>query len=138
MARLTIIIPALGPTEPFEATLASVLANRPEDADVVVTHAGSYGDPYDLAGEVNFVELPPGSGLVECLNLALLACDSDFVHLLAPGVEVMLVPNNQPFLLPLPSIGPQAPGTTVDVNPQPTTQAPEPTPLPSPTPTATP
>jgi hypothetical protein len=88
VARLSIIIPALGPTEPFEATLASVLANRPDDCDIVVTHAGSYGDPYDLAGEVNFVELPPGTGLVECLNLSLLACDSDFVHLLASGTEV--------------------------------------------------
>jgi regulator of protease activity HflC (stomatin/prohibitin superfamily) len=62
----------------------------------------------------------------------------NYINKIAPGVEVMLVPNNQPFLLPLPSTGAQTPGTSLDLNPQPTTQAPAPTPLPSPTPTATP
>jgi regulator of protease activity HflC (stomatin/prohibitin superfamily) len=51
-----------------------------------------------------------------------------YITKLAPGVQVMLVPNNTPYLLPLPTmeqVGPVAPSTF-------------PTPLPTPEPTATP
>lgn len=88
MARLSIVIPAFGPMELVEATLASVLANRPEDCEVVMAHQGPYDDPYELAGEVHFVEVPEEFELIAALNAAVGACDSDFVHLLAPGVEV--------------------------------------------------
>jgi prohibitin 1 len=56
-----------------------------------------------------------------------------YITKLSPGVQVMLVPNNAPYLLPLPTIGPAAPGEA----PLPT-PAPSPTALPSPTPTSTP
>jgi regulator of protease activity HflC (stomatin/prohibitin superfamily) len=59
-----------------------------------------------------------------------------YINKIAPGVQVMLVPNNQPFLLPLPTVGPPAPETTTGSNPAVPTPLPQPTPLP--TPTATP
>jgi regulator of protease activity HflC (stomatin/prohibitin superfamily) len=55
----------------------------------------------------------------------------NYINKLSPGIEVMLVPNNTPYLLPLPQVGPLATETAV-------IPTPEPTPLPQPTPTATP
>jgi len=55
-----------------------------------------------------------------------------YITKLSPGIQVMLVPNDTPYLLPLPTIGPSAPLTA---SPSPT---PLPTPLPTPEPTATP
>ena len=65
-----------------------------------------------------------------------------YITKLAPGVQVMLVPNNAPYLLPLPTLG--APsvdtsGTSSSSSGSSTTiPAPSPTPLPTPEPTATP
>jgi regulator of protease activity HflC (stomatin/prohibitin superfamily) len=50
-----------------------------------------------------------------------------YITKLAPGVQVMLVPNNAPYLLPLPSLN----GATPTVTPAPATS-------PTPAPTATP
>jgi len=50
-----------------------------------------------------------------------------YITKLSPNIEVMLVPNNTPYLLPLQAIGPSAP-TGLTVLP-----TPEPTPLPTPT-----
>jgi regulator of protease activity HflC (stomatin/prohibitin superfamily) len=61
-----------------------------------------------------------------------------YINKIAPGVQVMLVPNNTPFLLPLPTIGPPAQSTT-EASPTPApTPLPLPTALPTPAPTATP
>jgi regulator of protease activity HflC (stomatin/prohibitin superfamily) len=60
----------------------------------------------------------------------------NYINKLSPGIQVMLVPNNQPFLLPLPEVGPPAPGTATDTSTLVPTPLPSPTPLP--TPTATP
>ena len=57
-----------------------------------------------------------------------------YITKLSPGIQVMLVPNDTPYLLPLPTIGPSAP-LTDSPSPSPT---PLPTPLPTPEPTATP
>jgi regulator of protease activity HflC (stomatin/prohibitin superfamily) len=54
-----------------------------------------------------------------------------YITKLSPGVQVMLVPNNAPYLLPLPTIGPPAPSEALVPTPSPTA-------LPSPTPTSTP
>lgn len=88
MARLTIILPALGTATQLEETLVSVLQNRPDDSDLLVVHPGNYADPYDLAGEVNFLSLPSGTGLLAALDAAIEAADSDLLHILAPGTEV--------------------------------------------------
>ena len=79
MARLTIILPALGSDTQLEETLVSVLQNRPDDSDVLVVHPGNYDDPYELAGEVNFLPMPAGSGLLACLNAAIQGADSQGV-----------------------------------------------------------
>ena len=50
-----------------------------------------------------------------------------YITKLSPNIEVMLVPNNTPYLLPLQAIGPSAP-TGLTMLP-----TPEPTPLPTPT-----
>ncbi len=50
----------------------------------------------------------------------------EYIQKLAPNISVMLLPADNPFLFPLPNIGPPAPETTtVTVTPEPT---PEPTP----------
>jgi regulator of protease activity HflC (stomatin/prohibitin superfamily) len=56
-----------------------------------------------------------------------------YIQKLAPGVQVMLVPNNAPYLLPLPTLGPAAPSTEGQSTPEPA-----PTSQPTPAPTATP
>lgn len=88
MARLSIVIPALGSPGPLEATLLSVLENRPDDCDILVVNPGTYDDPYDLADEVLFLEQSADAGLVACLNAGVAAGDSDLIHILAPGVIV--------------------------------------------------
>lgn len=54
-----------------------------------------------------------------------------YIQKLSPNIQVMLLPSDNPFLFPLPTIGPPEPVST----PVPT---PEPTPLPAPAPTETP
>jgi regulator of protease activity HflC (stomatin/prohibitin superfamily) len=56
-----------------------------------------------------------------------------YIQKLAPGIQVMLVPNNAPYLLPLPTMGPPAPQAAI-VSPTPVPTLP----VPSPTPTAAP
>jgi regulator of protease activity HflC (stomatin/prohibitin superfamily) len=56
-----------------------------------------------------------------------------YINKLSPGIQVMLVPNNAPYLLPLPTMGPPAQSATqVSPTPVPT---PLPTPIPTPVPT---
>jgi GT2 family glycosyltransferase len=86
--RLSIVIPVLGDQKPLDDTLVSVLENRPANCELLVVHNQSYSDPYDLAGEVQFLEAPRGAGFVECVNLGVAACRAPVVHVLACGVEV--------------------------------------------------
>ena len=87
MPSLSIIIPALGPTDLLESTLVSVLENRPRSCEILVVLGCEYDDPYQLKGEVQFISAEPGSGLVECLNLGIQASQAPIVHVLASGVE---------------------------------------------------
>jgi GT2 family glycosyltransferase len=86
--RLSILIPALNSPERLEHTLVSVLANRPEQCEVVVVLAHPYDDPYDLLDEVRFVAARRGAGLAECANLGMRECHAPIVHLLACGAIV--------------------------------------------------
>jgi GT2 family glycosyltransferase len=86
--RLSIVIPVLGDLKPLDDTLVSILEDRPANCELLVVHNTPYDDPYELAGEVQFIEAPPQSGFVECLNLGLSASRAPVVHLLACGVEV--------------------------------------------------
>lgn len=88
VSRLSIIIPVLGNPTLLDDTLVSVLENRPAHCEILVVHAKPYDDPYDLAGEVRFIEAGRKAGWIECVNLALAASESPFVHTLACGVEV--------------------------------------------------
>jgi hypothetical protein len=86
--RLSILVPLSGPITPFETTLASVLQNRPADCDVLVVHPESYDDPWSLSNEVQFLEAPEGTPLLEMLDASLPYVRGDVVHLVAGGVEV--------------------------------------------------
>lgn len=53
----------------------------------------------------------------------------EYIQKLGPNIQVMLLPSDNPFLFPLPDIGPQIGGSTETVTPTPNM----PTPLPTPT-----
>lgn len=88
MARLSIIIPAVGGTELLEAGLVSVLQHRPAGSEVLVVLPYPYDDPYNIQDEVRFINARPGAGFVECLNAGLAEAAGDVVHTLAAGMEV--------------------------------------------------
>lgn len=88
MPRLSIIIPVPDDLKGLEETLVSVLENRPEDCQIVVVIGGNYDDPYDLAGEVDFVQAGRGVGLIGCINAGICASRAPIVHPLLCGVEV--------------------------------------------------
>jgi hypothetical protein len=86
--RLSIIIPLLGNSTRLESTLVSVLENRPADCEILVVLGAPYDDPYDLAGEIRFLQVPKGMGLVGGLNVGIEACESPVIHVLSAGMEV--------------------------------------------------
>ena len=88
MPRLSIVIPCLTGFEPLETTLASVLQNRPEDCEILVPHDGAYGDPYELQGEVRFVETAADAPPAEIVAAGCNAARGVVLHLLEPGTEI--------------------------------------------------
>jgi hypothetical protein len=88
VVRLSIVIPVLGNLKRLEDTLVSVLENRPARCQVVVVLNQPYDDPYDLKGEITFVQAAGGTGLVASLSEAIRAAEGTIVHLLTCGVEV--------------------------------------------------
>jgi hypothetical protein len=84
---LSIIIPAGDDVSLFEDTLAAVLRNRPRACEVIVPHAGTYADPYELASEVWFIELAAGATHGECLAHAIEKAAGDVLHVLSPGCD---------------------------------------------------
>ena len=83
MPRLSIVIPCAHGADSFEDTLVSVLQNRPSDCEVLVVQPQAYDDPYDLCGEVRFVEATTGSSLVDLINVGVRSSRGDCVHLLS-------------------------------------------------------
>ena len=88
MIRLSVIIPLLGDSRCLDDTLVSVLENRPPHCEIIVVHNEPYEDPYQLDGEVRFIEAPHRATVAECLNLGLVASRAAVVHVLSCGVEV--------------------------------------------------
>jgi hypothetical protein len=88
VARLSIVIPVLKKLKKLEDTLVSVLENRPAHCEIIVVLNEPYDDPYDLAGEVCFLEAPSHAGLVDCLNLGVAASRGSIIHTLGCGLEV--------------------------------------------------
>jgi hypothetical protein len=86
--RLSILIPFLGNAKLLESSLVSVLEHRPDDCEIVVVRSRAYDDPYDLQGEVCFVEAS-GADPVASINLGIEAARAPIVHLVACGVEVL-------------------------------------------------
>src|SRR5437773_6639777 len=84
--RLSIIIPCLGGAAEFDATLVSVLQNRPTDCEVLVLHTEPYDDPYSLGDEVRFIESHAGS-LVELLNIGVEQASGEVLHIVGCGLE---------------------------------------------------
>ncbi|MCA9129120.1 MAG: glycosyltransferase [Planctomycetales bacterium] len=88
MPRLSIIVPHRQDDLRLEATLVSILENRPNDCEIVVVHDGSYRDPYHLGDEVVFVQESGGVGDVQKLNAGVLAACAPIVNLLMDGTLV--------------------------------------------------
>lgn len=88
MPRLSIIIPVLGNSTRLESTLVSVLENRPADCEILVVLGAPYDDPYDLAGEIRFLQVPKGAGLIGGLNVGIEESASPVIHVLSAGLEV--------------------------------------------------
>jgi hypothetical protein len=87
VVRLSIVIPFLGNLKRLEDTLVSVLENRPADSEIVVVLREPYNDPYDLAGEVRFVEAPVRAGRGDCIDLAMAASSAPILHVMGCGIE---------------------------------------------------
>jgi hypothetical protein len=83
--RLSIVVPVGVDTEAFEATLLSVLENRPVGSEILVAHDGSYQDPFELADEVRFVTTTSDS-LVDQVAHSTRQARGRFVHILASGL----------------------------------------------------
>lgn len=88
MPRLSILVPLSGPIQPFENTLASVLQNRPADCDILVVHPESYDDPWSLSNEVQFLEAPVDTPLLEMLDACLPYVRGEILHIVQGGIEV--------------------------------------------------
>lgn len=84
--RLSIVVPVGRDLSAFEATLISVLENRPENCEVLVVHDGRYDDPFDLGDEVKFI-VGESSATVDLVHAAAGAAMGRFVHVIAGGVK---------------------------------------------------
>jgi GT2 family glycosyltransferase len=88
VARLAIVIPYLGDVPALENTLASVLANRPDDAEIFVILLRPYEDPYDVKSEVGLIQGDPRGGVVGAVNLGICLASAPVIHVLLCGTEV--------------------------------------------------
>lgn len=85
LSDVSILVPVTRDDAVFEETLASVLQHRQPDQQVVVVHNGSYDDPFELAGEVEFATAR-SANLVDLIRDGLAAIDAPLVHVIAPGM----------------------------------------------------
>lgn len=83
--KLSIVVPTAADIAGLEATLVSVLENRPADCEIVVPIACRYDDPWKIAEEVRLIAAPPHAGLGACVNLGVAAARGRVIHLLAAG-----------------------------------------------------
>ena len=92
MSSLTIIIPLLKETETelFEATLVSILENRPEEDDILVVNAAGYENCYDLTQEegVIFCGADPETKLIDAVNIGVRHSDTPYICPILCGCAV--------------------------------------------------
>lgn len=84
-AALSIVVPVTGDIPALEATLVSILENRPRQAEIVVALGCDYDDPWNIREEVRFVDAPRDGGLTACANAGIAAATGRVVHVLAAG-----------------------------------------------------
>lgn len=108
-----------------EAEQARQVAQGRADANVIEAQGRAEGRIIEAEAEKQALEL-----IAEALGTNQDLLTYQYINELAPGVQVMLVPNNAPYLLPLPSL---EQGSASLPTPQPT-----PLPTAEPTPEATP
>lgn len=89
MPRLSIVIPCSQEAGHFEATLASVLQNRPDDCEVLVVQPRDYDDPYELRHEVQFVQASDDSSPLDLIHQGIRQATGEVVHLLSCDMEVL-------------------------------------------------
>lgn len=82
---LSIVVPVTGDVPALEATLVSVLENRPDDAEIVVALGCDYADPWNIGEEVRFVDAPRGGSLTACTNAGIATAAGRVIHVLAAG-----------------------------------------------------
>jgi hypothetical protein len=82
--RLSVVV-AAADTSALEETLVSVLENRPDDCDVIVSLGVAYDDPWNIRDEVTFIDAPRAAGLVGCVSAGVAAAAGDVIHVLASG-----------------------------------------------------
>lgn len=85
---LSIVIPVVGDSQPFEQGLLSVLENRPAACEIIAVFNDHYVDPYSLGDEIRLLPAKRGFGLVQCLTAGIEQARGRFVHVLASGAEV--------------------------------------------------
>ena len=83
--RVSIIVPFQRDEPTFEETLLSVLENQPAGCEVIVPHNGTYSDPFDLEGEVQFA-VARSSNLVDLIRDGFQHTTAQFVHVVASGI----------------------------------------------------
>ena len=88
MLNVSIVIPSVDDAKRLETTLVSLLENRPSGCEIVVPHSGYYDDPYNIADEVRFIDIPAAQSETELLAVAWSMVEGPIVHLLAPGATV--------------------------------------------------
>lgn len=86
MCRLSIVVPYDRDEAAFETSLVSVLENRPEYCEIIVSHDGQYPDPFDLGDEVRFV-IAPGADSVSLIKAAVSAAMGRVVHVMMGGAR---------------------------------------------------
>jgi len=88
VSGLSIIVPAVGSIPALEGTLVSVLQHRPAGSEVLVVLNQPYEDPYQLDGEVTFVQAPRGATFAACGALGVERASGAIVNLVGCGCEV--------------------------------------------------
>ncbi|MDR1960095.1 MAG: glycosyltransferase family 2 protein [Planctomycetaceae bacterium] len=100
MPNLSVIVPYADKNSPqeLEETLVSVLENRPDKTEIIVSNGGGYRDPYHLIQEdVRFIDLGREKSLVRCVNEAVEASQGKVINILSCGAVVEECWVNQPL-----------------------------------------
>ncbi len=109
-----------------EAEQARQVAQGKADASVIQAQGEAQARILQAQAEAKALEL-----IAAALQTNPDLLQYNYINKLAPGIQVMLVPNNAPYLLPLPTMGPVQATETASPTPEPTAQ---PTAVPSTTP----